>query len=350
MLEQRFTFLTGPVSGPVGRTANRLRAALRVIWYAARMRRPPPKPEFGGHPAVTRSIARGMRKLQVKFVLDPERLSEVSLTCHVISNLAALKQAILLKRRGQIRRLVAGPNLVVLPSDAPELMSAPEIDLMLVNSPWTHDLYVDEMPALLGRTAIWPAGIDAEFWKPAPSAATRKDVLIYVKSVRCQELIGRCRDILDQERIVHRTIEYGHYSPHEYRQALASSAFAVFFSDFESQGLALAEAWSMDVPTLVWDPGYFEFYHSTARAKGWATSSSPYLTRKTGERFSTPVEMESKIAALLTQPRAFAPRSWVLGSLTEEICAQHLLSLIQGELEPAPALSSAVHLGKPTSL
>ena len=38
------------------------------------------------------------------------------------------------------------------------------------------------------------------------------------------------------------------------RQMLDRSVVAVFLSTFETQGIALAEAWSMDVPTVVWDP------------------------------------------------------------------------------------------------
>ena len=52
---------------------------------------------------------------------------------------------------------------------------------------------------------------------------------------------------------------------------------AVFMSRSESQGLALAEAWAMDVPTLVWQspPGEPGSVFSLS-------DPAPYLTSDTG--------------------------------------------------------------------
>ena len=53
----------------------------------------------------------------------------------------------------------------------------------------------------------------------------------------------------------------------------------VFLSTFETQGIALAEAWSMDVPAIVWDPqGQAEWRGRTFTSR----SSAPFLTPATG--------------------------------------------------------------------
>ena len=48
--------------------------------------------------------------------------------------------------------------------------------------------------------------------------------------------------------------EHALFTPDDFRRLLDEAAIGVFLSTFETQGLALAEAWSMDVPTVVWDP------------------------------------------------------------------------------------------------
>ena len=102
-----------------------------------------------------------------------------------------------------------------------------------------------------------------------------------------EAVVRRCG--LEPLRIQSRHGEHGIFKPSDYREALDRSVAGVFLSTFETQGIALAEAWSMDVPTVVWDPqGDAQWRGRTFTSR----SSAPFLTPATGVTFRTIDDLE----------------------------------------------------------
>ncbi len=168
----------------------------------------------------------------------------------------------------------------------------------------------------------WSAGVDSEFWKPVTHKDQRNKVLIYWKT----ETEDFCREIIDLVRklgMQPALIKCGDYIPSEYKEQLDRSRFAIFISRSESQGIALAEAWSMDVPTLVFDPGLFSFNGRTVTN----TSSCPYLTPSTGLTWKS-IEELKRILNAKNSFIGFSPRSYVLGHFTDEYRAKQLIDRI----------------------
>lgn len=337
------TILTQPILTSAQETVVFTRQRLRTYWYALRGKGVPAAPAFGGHPGVTRSLISGLQRLELSFVLEPRSIDDVTEICVVLSGLPALKQAIAWRRHGIIKRLIVGPNVAVLPSDAPDLLGSPLIDLVLSNSVWTRELYTRDLPTLNGRCAIWPAGVDETFWRPSVGN-NRSDVLVYVKNDVPSDLVDLTVEELRRRGAGVRMLRYGTYDHFEFRDALDRSRFAIFFSRLESQGLALAEAWSMDVPTLVWEGGDFEFRSGTARAIVGKTSSAPYLTPECGVAFHTASGLRDLIDQFCSSGglHRFQPRRRVLAELTDVICARHLWDLANGHLSMPPALRGRV--------
>ena len=132
-----------------------------------------------------------------------------------------------------------------------------------------------------------PCGVDADTWKPSGGDFDKQVALVYWKSggeAFCEQVEQVARACgLEPRRLRSMPGEHAIFSPADYRQLLDRSAIAIFLSTFETQGLALAEAWSMDVPTLVWDPqGVAEWRGRRFQSQ----SSAPYLTPATGRRWS----------------------------------------------------------------
>lgn len=87
-----------------------------------------------GPSAVLRSLMNGLKGEGVDFNYNPKNGKDVGGVVIVLSHIEALREAIELKRSGKIKKLLAGPNLVNLPSDNLELVTHPLIDYYLVNS------------------------------------------------------------------------------------------------------------------------------------------------------------------------------------------------------------------------
>jgi hypothetical protein len=320
-MKPALTVLTDPV--PVGR--YRLKEVLKragrplrdLIRGRPAFRR---SSAYRGHFGVTRSLVEGLRKIGVSASYNPNHLADVAETVVVLSGLDTLRQAIAWKREGRIRQLLAGPNILVLPSEHPDVIAAPEIDCCITPADWVCKVYESECPVLRGRCAPWPAGVDTEYWRPDPGTRESRSVVVFRKQTTTP--LANYLQVLERRRLDVHVITYGSYGRDEYLAALRRSVLMVGFAISESQGLAWAEAWSADVPTLLWFQD-----HNVYRGRTFSSSTAPYLSASTGLFFSSVAEFEAELAQWEVGRTAFSPRRWVLENMSDEICARRLCRL-----------------------
>lgn len=275
---------------------------------------------YGGHVAVTRSLICGLRELGAAFNYNPVSVFAIRDVVVVLSDIEGVRQAIELKRQGKIKKLLVGPNVVEMPTEYGFILASPEIDVCLVPSDMTVAIYERLDPALVGRVKTWYAGVDETFWSPLDSVKESKKVVVYWKNAPKAFCLEVERSLVSHGYEPIRIV-YGRYNKKEFRQALRKSAFAVFLSITETQGIALAEAWSVNVPTLVWDSQIEHYY-----IRGLQTTSTPYLSAETGERWKELGELETLIKNLSGGLR---PREWVMRHMTDRIAADMLVRLCE---------------------
>lgn len=318
------TVLTAPVPSTTRRMYQEARRRVRPL---VKPNAPlPAVSPYPGHYAVVRSVVEGLRGIHADFNFNPGRLSDVARVVYAPAN-EALRQAILLKQRGAIDYLAAGPVNAMFPDDNDGILRQPEIDRLIVAHEWALDFYRDA-PALAAKSRSCPCGVDAEHWKPSGGGRT-KTAVVYWKSgdeAFCEAVERSVRACgLEPRRLRSLHGEHALFKPEDYRQFLDEAAVGVFLSTFETQGLALVEAWSMDVPTIVWDPrGMAEWRGHRFQSP----SSAPYLTPATGRTWQTLDELEPALRGALADRSAFRPREWVLGHMTDAIRAKALLEII----------------------
>jgi glycosyltransferase involved in cell wall biosynthesis len=327
------TVLTAPIRSAPRRLYTRVRGIGRRILDPGSKGLPGSK--YPGHYALVRSVVEGLREIGADFNFNPESFSNLSRLVYAPAN-EALLQAAQLKRGGRIDFLVAGPVNALFADEHDSIIQMPEIDLVIVPSEWTLDFY-REIPALVQKSRICPCGVDADLWQPA-GARKERAALVYWKSGGerfCEEveaMVRRCG--LEPVRVRSRPGEHNIFTPEELRGLLDRSILGVFLSTFETQGIALAEAWSMNVPTIVWDPqadAEWRGRHFTSR------SSAPYLTPSTGIAARDTPGIEPAIRQALATLASFQPREWVLANMTDAICSRKLFELIRRESEAGRA-------------
>ena len=96
------------------------------------------------------------------------------------------------------------------------------------------------------------------------------------------------------------------------------------FAMSESQGIAWAEAWSTNVPTLIWRNNEGRF-----GGKIYASSTAPYLCDINGLFFNDFEDFKLQFHKWEHSRDSFAPREWVLNNMSDEICASKLYSIVQ---------------------
>jgi hypothetical protein len=322
------TVLTDPVpsglyffSEPLKKTVRRIRDRVR----------PAPaffKSPYRGHFAVTRSLVEGLQKAGIPSNYNPQRLGDVADTVAVLSGQNALRQAIEWKRSGRVKTLLAGPNLVEFPSDARELLCSPEVNVCITPGSLTCAIYIEDCPELAGRCEAWPAGVDTAYWSPASPPAKRERILLYDKQINgATDAVAPYAALVAAKGYAVATLEYGSYTREQFRQLLRESRLMIGFSAAESQGIAWAEAWSTDVPTLLWYTGEHVFTHPRARGRILRTSTAPHLTDATGRFFPDLDAFATLFARWEAGELQWAPRAWVLKNMSDEACARRLCEL-----------------------
>jgi hypothetical protein len=298
------------------------RRAIRALeWLIPRDLRPPLPEPLGGHYAVTRSVVAGLRKLDVAYLYNPPLDGLKADVAIVLSSPQVVAQALEWKRKGGCRRLLAGPNIAVMPVAEGDVLRSPSLDGIIVPSEWVGALYAEVAPDIGGRILVHAAGVDEEYWSPRVARAARRDVLVYDKMMpafadevaRSIEAWGFSCDV----------IRYGAYAPQQFRRALDRARVCVALTESESQGIALAEAWAMDVPTLV--------LHRDRRVingRDMRVSTAPYLGPQTGRFWSSVEELRALLAA--ADAHELEPRAWVLAHMTDRIAAKALLQAAAG--------------------
>jgi hypothetical protein len=281
-------------------------------------------PYYRGHPAVTRSLVAGLKKLGIDFVYNPICISELTDTVIVLSGVETLKQAIDLKQQGKIKILLAGPNIVIHSDDFNNLISSPEIDLCITPSPIATSNYILMNPLLNNRTVSWPAGVDVDYWKPNNSLV-RNQILVYEKQSKGP--VGPIEpyvEFLESNGYTVKVIKYGNYSLQEYKTQLLHSIAMVGFVRDESQGIAWAEAWSSDVPLFLWNNHW-----NTFRGVKHRCTPAPYLTDENGIFFDDLSQFKSIFLKWVNGEITFQARKWCLENMSDEVCAKKLLDIIQ---------------------
>lgn len=277
-----------------------------------------------GPQAVNRSLITGLNELDYDYRLNfcsPQL--DGTATFFVNTSIGALRWAICLKNKKKIKRVIAGPNLVVMPDNFSHLVLSPEIDIILVPSDWVKELWLSNAPELSGRVFVWAAGVD-DFGLNETQGGERKP-LLYIKNIPDEVIIG-VESILREENIDYDIIRYGEFIRQEYLDKLDRTNFMIYLQNSESQGISLLEAWGKGVPTLVWSCGYFEYDSKKFYAKNIA---APYLNDESGRFFATPNELKDLLKLIKSGGIKFYPREYYINNFTNKICAEKFLKIIQ---------------------
>lgn len=274
------------------------------------------KKENRGPRAVFLSLVRGLRELKTSFSVN-ENFTD---TVVVLSGILPLKKAILKKQQGVIKKLIAGPNLVVLPSEYGSIIANKEIDRVIMPSLWVKEYYEKLEPRLIGKISVWPAGVKV----PQNEEQKEKtlDFIVYNK-VGMSEIFKDVVHFLNFRKYVFKVVDYNNFKQAEFFHLLNSTKALIYLSESESQGLAMFEAWARNVPVLIWERGFWE--KQGFRVSG--NTASPYVSEQSGMRFKNFADFKDVLPNFLKSN--FEPKRYVLENFTDSLCAEKLLEIIK---------------------
>lgn len=273
---------------------------------------------FGGPQAVFANLVAGLQKLGKQVLVNNPNPGAVTA---VVAGYKTLEWAIRKKQKGEIKKIVAGPNVALTPLHHDKVAQHPAIDAYVVPSRWTYDWWADMAPAMKPKLVIWPSGVP----DLGDLRSESGHCLVYWKSGP-KELRDGIVALLNKEGVRHREILYGTHTPQEYFEILSNTKFMVYISESESQGLALHEAWMGDIPTLVWNRGFAQV--GPLRVEDFYIAA-PYLIKDCGLFFSGIDDFPEKLNYFLSAYNFIHPRSYSLLNFSLESSAKKYLHIIQ---------------------
>ena len=195
-----------------------------------------------------------------------------------------------------------------------------------VNQDWTNNIkYKDITNDLIIKTL--PFGVDTNKYNKNKTVVERQKVFIYFKQRNPSEL-ELIKNYLDKKNIIYKIFNYNErYEENDYLNYLYNSSYGIWVGRHESQGFALEEALSCDVPLLVWNvksmnQEYGQYYDNIP------ASTIPYWDDRCGEFFYDINELEIIYNKFINNIEKYKPREFVLENLSMSICENKLFELV----------------------
>ncbi len=255
--------------------------------------------KYSGPDAVLDSLVRGLIQKNIPFEINP--LKPKYNVLHVVSGIEILQRVLKHKKEGQC--VIAGPAITTTPLEKGRILTSNSIDAVLVPSKWVKEFYIALSPDLSMRTHVWPAGVQM------PTTKTNKTgpIIIYKKDI-ADHVYKKIIRTLQHRKFQFKVLTYGDFSHKEYIENLHTAPFLIYLQTSESQGIALQEAWSYDVPTLVYKNTSWSYLDYT-----WhdAAISAPYLADDTGFFFTLEDFLEKlmRIESSIMYPKEYCAKN-----------------------------------------
>lgn len=296
---------------------------------------------FWVHKAVFNSLLRGLKKINYPFILNPDSLEKMSNIVYINASKEILKEIIDYKNSTNSNlKIFVGPNVGFNQEPDPYLRQW-MVDNISVNFFPCHNIFNGvNVTEVKNKCKVWYAGVDDFFW--TPSSEIKKDsILIYFKLFHRENEIKKNQQLSRLEKIKeliknkcyrYELVNYGSYDTESYKKSLNRSIATVYLGYSESQGIALAESWSMDVPTFVLNlkPQIITKQNNsfTKEKTKINLSPAPYLSNETGAFWSTFEELNLLLENLINKKTNYCPRKWVVNNMTDEHSAKLFIDLI----------------------
>jgi len=174
---------------------------------------------------------------------------------------------------------------------------------------------------------LFPFPVETEKFKEIKPFKERSKVLVYFKHRNPKEF-RLLSNVLKRKNINFELFNYGSYSEDKYLNYLQDAKYMIVLDAHESQGFALEEAMSCNVPLLVWNVSSLK-QESVSNHPDIKATSIPYWDERCGEFFYKFEELQSTFDKFISKLETYKPREYILENLSVEKCSERFLQLIE---------------------
>lgn len=225
------------------------------------------------------------------------------------------------------KKFIMGPHFSVFPD---------ENKLNTINNTHNNTIYIQPSN---WATEVWvqlniqkylpiftiPFPVDTN--KFIPINQPKNDVFIYYKRRNPNEL-QFIINYLNSNNIKFHLFNYtAGYKEHDYLNILQKSKYGIIVDAHESQGFAIEEALSCNVPLIVWNTKVMSQEYGS-RYNNIPCNTIPYWDSLCGEYFYEYHEFINTFELFINNLSSYNPRQYILNNLSTEICAEKWKNII----------------------
>jgi glycosyltransferase involved in cell wall biosynthesis len=230
-------------------------------------------------------------------------------------------------------KIIMGPQFFLLPEGPIIGNTNEEFSKRCVYnilSPWIKNLFLEFANFIIPMKEL-PFAVDTNKFVPSTNEK-EYDCIVYIKH-RSNDLVNNIFNVLNEKKLKYKVFTYGSYKEEDYITCLHKSKFMLVLDRHESQGFALEEAMSCNVPLLVIDAksmydemdGTHSIY-AYLRPKKLIATSVPYWSDECGIKTDEICLSEDIDRMMITQ---FNPRYYIVKTLSDEVCMKRILDYFE---------------------
>lgn len=259
---------------------------------------------------VIKNLKLGLDKLDINYEENPSVVNQedkiIALQWHPLVSSA------------NPNNLLIGPNVCTLPIDNGFIMSQ-KYKKCVVPSPLVGDKYAQWISR--EKLFVWPVGIDTDFFSDKSKEEKQFDCLIYFKRRDFNDL-KVITNLLKEHNQTFNIISYGDYSENQFIELISKSKYGIVIDNTESQGIAIQEMMSCNLPLFVWD---VTMWVDRGSEHACPATSIPYWDDRCGIFEIDKDNIEKAFGIFLEKFGFFKPRDYILENLTLGKKAQDLI-------------------------
>jgi len=221
-------------------------------------------------------------------------------------------------------KFIFGPHFSVFPEQhSMDRIRGPN-SIYVQPSQWVVDLWKNSNNCNDIVIKPLPFGVDTDLFSAVDGV--KENVFIYFKRRRTEEL-EFIKNIFDTSGISYRIFVYGSYSETDYLSFIRTCKYGIWLDAHESQGFALQEALSINVPLFIWNVRLLSQEYHSYYPDVFATTI-PYWDPICGEVIYDTSEFHEKFLDFLSKLSSYRPRDFVLKELSIDVCEKRFIELI----------------------
>lgn len=227
-------------------------------------------------------------------------------------------------------KFLFGPHFSVFPNkNAMDLISGNN-SLYIQPSDWAVDVWKNNEICKHNRFAKLPFGVDTERFSEIKPIRERNKIFIYTKRRNPKEIEFVVK-FLQKFNIDFKLFDYvSKYNETDFIEYLQESKYGIWIDAHESQGFALEEALSCNVPLLVWNIKSMSQEYGS-QYKSISATTIPYWSNACGEFFYYFHEFEPTYNKFINniELNVYNPRQYIVDNLSLNKCKELFIDVVK---------------------